>query len=77
LTSNTCTHWFAGGLKVVDKKGGFIECIVPGGAKCTRIHVAPSRVTKVEAIRWNSTTSLKEFKVRIADRIELFKNFQV
>jgi hypothetical protein len=77
LTTNTCTHWFAGGLKVIDKKGGIVKCTIPNGGKCTRNHVAPSRVTKAEAIRWNSTTSLHEFKTRIATQIETFQNFQV
>jgi nitrite reductase/ring-hydroxylating ferredoxin subunit len=78
LTANTCTHWFAGGLKVIDNKGGgIVKCTIPNGGKCTRNHVAPFRVTKAEAIRWNSTASLKEFKTRIATQIDTFQNFQV
>ena len=74
MTSNTCTHWLAGGLKVEDKKGGFVKCTNPKGT-CSRTHVAPSTVTKAEAMRWNSSISLKEYKQRIAEKIELFDRF--
>jgi hypothetical protein len=74
MTSNTCTHWFAGGLKVEDKKGGFVKCTNPKGT-CSRTHVTPSTVTKAEAMRWNSSISLKEYKQRIAEKIELFDRF--
>jgi hypothetical protein len=77
LNINTCSHWFAGGLKVKDKKGGgTITCSKPIGS-CTRDHISPSAVTKDEAIRWNSKESWKDLKVRIAQGIAGFTRFSV
>jgi hypothetical protein len=75
LTKNTCTHFFAGGLKMIDLKSKVVvKC---SHSPCSRDHIRPSLVTKEEAIDYTKTHAMKVFRKEMLVMIEVYPNFKV